>query len=111
MHIQDIEDNALGIMLVPFCVIMGLQRLSSLQNNEMEVYVGICSIFFLTTTRVLHSISTGVSPIVSVSWLSMLNMLVTLTKEGTVQVWRVRVNQDPNKPHMRANFLEPAGNL
>lgn len=39
----------------------------------------------------------------------MLNMLVTLTKEGTVQVWRVRVNQDPNKPHMRANFLEPAG--
>lgn len=66
---------------------------------------------FGTTIRALDSISTGTSPIVSVSWLSMLNMLVTLTKEGTVQVWRARVNQDPNKPHMRANFLEPAGNL
>ncbi|KAG0579545.1 hypothetical protein KC19_4G105700 [Ceratodon purpureus] len=54
-------------------------------------------------------VSTGTSPIVSVSWLSMLNMLVTLTKEGTVHVWRARVNSDPNKPHMRANFLEPAG--
>lgn len=53
--------------------------------------------------------STGTSPITSVSWLSMLNMLVTLTKEGVVQVWRPRVNPDPNKTNMRANFLEPAG--
>jgi hypothetical protein len=65
----------------------------------------------VTTVWALDSVSTGTSPIVSVSWLSMLNMLVTLTKEGTIHVWRARVNSDPNKPHMRANFLEPAGNL
>ncbi|XP_024381335.1 uncharacterized protein [Physcomitrium patens] len=54
-------------------------------------------------------ISTGTSPIVSVCWLAMLNMVVTLNKEGSVQAWRTRVAPDPNKPHMRANFLESAG--
>uniref|UniRef100_A0A7I4AE56 NPH3 domain-containing protein n=1 Tax=Physcomitrium patens TaxID=3218 RepID=A0A7I4AE56_PHYPA len=54
-------------------------------------------------------ISTGTSPIISVSWLSMLNMVITLNKEGTVQAWRARVAPNPSKPHMRANFLESAG--
>lgn len=63
----------------------------------------------VNTRLVLDSVSTGTSPIISVSWMSTLNMLVTLTKEGTVQVWRARVNSDPNKSHMRVNFLEPAG--
>jgi uncharacterized phage-associated protein len=58
---------------------------------------------------VLDSVSTGTNPIISLSWISMLNMLVTLTKDGTVQVWRARVNSDPNKSHMRSSFLEPAG--
>lgn len=58
-----------------------------------------------------YSVSTGASPITSISWLSMLNLLVSLTKEGTVSVWRTRGNLDPNKSLMRANFLESAGNF
>lgn len=41
----------------------------------------------------------------------MLNMVITLNKEGTVQAWRARVAPNPSKPHMRANFLESAGNF
>jgi len=43
------------------------------------------------------------------AWHSMLQLLITLTKEGTVQVWRPRVVSNPNRPQMRANFFEAAG--
>ena len=67
---------------------------------------------FVTTHWLLwYSVSTGASPITSISWLSMHNLLVSLTKEGTVSVWRTRGNLDPNKSLMRANFLESAGNF
>jgi hypothetical protein len=55
------------------------------------------------------SVPTGTIPIVSMAWHSMLQLLITLTKEGTVQVWRPRVVSNPNRPHMRANFFEAAG--
>ena len=78
-------------------------------NKMLSKYLNVCKQGVVITRLALDSISTGTNPIISLSWISMLNMLVTLTKEGKVQVWRARVNSDPNKSHMRANFLEPAG--
>lgn len=51
----------------------------------------------------------GSNPIPTVSWHPMLKLLITLTKEGNVQVWRTRVISNPNRPPMRAHFFEPAG--
>nr|XP_016486511.1 PREDICTED: syntaxin-binding protein 5-like [Nicotiana tabacum] len=53
----------------------------------------------------------GSQPITSVSWLPMLRLLVTLSKDGNIQVWKTRVVLNPNKPPMQANFFEPAGTL
>ncbi|KAM3252790.1 hypothetical protein P3L10_006860 [Capsicum annuum] len=50
----------------------------------------------------------GSQPITSVSWLPMLRLLVTLSKDGNIQVWKTRVVLNPNKPPMQANFFEPA---
>lgn len=50
----------------------------------------------------------GSQPITSVAWLPMLRILVTLSKDGTLQVWKTRVVLNPNKPPMQANFFEPA---
>lgn len=41
----------------------------------------------------------------------MLRLLLTLSKDGTVQVWKTRVIINPNRPPMQANFFEPAGEL
>ncbi|KAJ7952887.1 Transducin/WD40 repeat-like superfamily protein [Quillaja saponaria] len=53
-------------------------------------------------------IQVGSQPITSVAWLSMLRLLVTLSKDGTLQVWKTRVTVNPNRPPMQANFFEPA---
>ncbi|KAL3734266.1 hypothetical protein ACJRO7_023592 [Eucalyptus globulus] len=50
----------------------------------------------------------GSQPIISIAWLSMLRLLVTLSKDGNLQVWKTRVNLNPNRPPMQANFFEPA---
>ncbi|KAK0603672.1 hypothetical protein LWI29_007382 [Acer saccharum] len=50
----------------------------------------------------------GSQPITSVAWLPVLRMLVTLSKDGTLQVWKTRVNLNPNRPPMQANFFELA---
>lgn len=50
----------------------------------------------------------GSQPIASVSWLPMLRLLITLSKDGNLQVWKTRVVLNPNKPPMQANFFEPA---
>lgn len=50
----------------------------------------------------------GTQPITSISWLPMLRLLLTLSKDGTVQVWKTRVIINPNRPPMQANFFEPA---
>ncbi|XP_050363675.1 uncharacterized protein LOC126782463 [Argentina anserina] len=50
----------------------------------------------------------GSQPISSVSWLPMLRLLVTVTRDGTLQVWKTRVIINPNRPPMQANFFEPA---
>ncbi|GFP96936.1 hypothetical protein PHJA_001837700 [Phtheirospermum japonicum] len=50
----------------------------------------------------------GSQPITSVAWLPMLRLLVTLSKDGSIQVWKTRVNVNPNRPPMQANFFEPA---
>ncbi|KAL2621606.1 hypothetical protein R1flu_001811 [Riccia fluitans] len=51
----------------------------------------------------------GSNPVVSIQWHSMLQLLLTLSKEGSVQVWKPRVVLNPHRPHLRANFFEPAG--
>ncbi|CAA0840935.1 Transducin/WD40 repeat-like superfamily protein [Striga hermonthica] len=50
----------------------------------------------------------GSQPITSVSWLPMLRLLVTLSRDGSIQVWKTRTNVNPNRPPMQANFFEPA---
>ncbi|CAI0554080.1 unnamed protein product [Linum tenue] len=51
----------------------------------------------------------GSQPIASISWLSMLKLLVTVSKDGTLQVWKTRLVVNPNRPLMPANFFEQAG--
>ncbi len=53
----------------------------------------------------------GSQPITSVAWLPILRLLVTLSKDGTLQVWKTRVILNPNRPPMQANFFESAGKL
>lgn len=50
----------------------------------------------------------GSQPITSVSWLPTLRVLVTLSKDGTLQMWKTRVILNPNRPPTQANFFEPA---
>ncbi|XP_062153998.1 uncharacterized protein LOC133862240 [Alnus glutinosa] len=50
----------------------------------------------------------GSQPITSVAWLPILRLLVTLSMDGTLQVWKTRVMLNPNRPPMQANFFEPA---
>ncbi|KAM1091190.1 hypothetical protein ACFX2J_018508 [Malus domestica] len=50
----------------------------------------------------------GSQPIASVSWLPLLRLLVTVSQDGTLQVWKTRVIINPNRPPMQANFFEPA---
>ncbi|KAL3680721.1 hypothetical protein R1sor_023677 [Riccia sorocarpa] len=51
----------------------------------------------------------GSNPVASIQWHPMLQLLLTLSKEGAVQVWKPRVILNPHRPHLRANFFEPAG--
>ncbi|CAJ1942759.1 unnamed protein product [Sphenostylis stenocarpa] len=50
----------------------------------------------------------GSQPITSVSWLPMLRLLVTLSKDGSLHIWETRVTVNPNGPPTQANFFEPA---
>ncbi|KAG7011090.1 hypothetical protein SDJN02_27888, partial [Cucurbita argyrosperma subsp. argyrosperma] len=50
----------------------------------------------------------GSQPITSVAWLPMLRLLVSLSKDGNLQVWKTRVILNPNRPPTQANFFEPA---
>ncbi|XP_027336237.1 uncharacterized protein LOC113850080 [Abrus precatorius] len=50
----------------------------------------------------------GSQPITSVAWLPTLRLLVTLSRDGNVHVWKTRVIVNPNRPPMPANFFAPA---
>ncbi|KAK9166763.1 hypothetical protein Scep_001954 [Stephania cephalantha] len=50
----------------------------------------------------------GSQPISSIAWLPILRLLVTLSKDGNLQVWKTRVIINPNRPPMQANFFESA---
>lgn len=56
-------------------------------------------------------IQVGSQPITSIAWLPMLRLLVTLCRDGSLQVWKTRVIVNPNRPPMQANFFEPACKL
>ncbi|KAF9605441.1 hypothetical protein IFM89_017460 [Coptis chinensis] len=48
----------------------------------------------------------GSQPITSIAWIPTLRLLITLSKDGTLQVWKTRVINNPNMPPMQANFFE-----
>uniref|UniRef100_A0A1D1ZC59 Syntaxin-binding protein 5 n=1 Tax=Anthurium amnicola TaxID=1678845 RepID=A0A1D1ZC59_9ARAE len=50
----------------------------------------------------------GSNPIISISWIPMLWLLVTVSKDGALQVWKTRIITNPNKQPMQANFFEHA---
>ncbi|KAK9067088.1 hypothetical protein SSX86_014412 [Deinandra increscens subsp. villosa] len=50
----------------------------------------------------------GSQPIISVAWLPILRILATLSKDGTLQVWKTRVVVNSNRPQVQSNFFEPA---
>ncbi|WCJ31093.1 Transducin/WD40 repeat-like superfamily protein [Euphorbia peplus] len=51
----------------------------------------------------------GSQPITSIAWLPTLRLLVTVSKDGTLQVWKTRAMINPNRPSMQVNFFESAG--
>lgn len=51
----------------------------------------------------------GSNPIVAVAWHSLRQFLITLSKDGSLHVWRTHIIINSNRPPMRANFFEPAG--
>ncbi|KAF3793922.1 hypothetical protein EJ110_NYTH08865 [Nymphaea thermarum] len=51
----------------------------------------------------------GSQPIISIAWHPMLRLLITLSKDGNLQVWRTLVITNPNRQPMQANFFERAG--
>lgn len=51
----------------------------------------------------------GSHPITYISWISTLRLLVTLSRDGTLQAWKTRVVINPNRQPMEANFFEKAG--
>ncbi|XP_019431580.1 PREDICTED: uncharacterized protein LOC109338738 isoform X3 [Lupinus angustifolius] len=53
-------------------------------------------------------IQVGSQPITSVSWLPMLRLLVTVSKDGSLHVWETRVTVNPSIPSAQASFFEPA---
>ncbi|OWM64347.1 hypothetical protein CDL15_Pgr009270 [Punica granatum] len=50
----------------------------------------------------------GSQPITSIAWLPMFRLLVTLSRDGNLQIWKTRAISNPNRPPMQANFFEPA---
>ncbi|GER30860.1 transducin family protein [Striga asiatica] len=62
----------------------------------------------LLVSGILQCTQVGSQPITSVAWLPMLRLLVTLSRDGSIQVWKTRTNVNPNRPPMQANFFEPA---
>lgn len=50
----------------------------------------------------------GSHPITSISWLPMLRLLATVSKDGTLHVWKTRVTVNLNRPPVQANFFEHA---
>uniref|UniRef100_A0A803ML68 Transducin/WD40 repeat-like superfamily protein n=1 Tax=Chenopodium quinoa TaxID=63459 RepID=A0A803ML68_CHEQI len=50
----------------------------------------------------------GSQPITSVAWLPALRLIATLSKDGSLQVWKTRVVLNPNRAPMQASFFEPA---
>jgi WD40 repeat protein len=62
----------------------------------------IVPFFFISTQA-------GSQPITSVSWLPTLRLLVTISKDGGLQVWKTRVVINSNRQPMETNFFERAG--
>ena len=77
----------------------------------MLLTMGLSRSFAVLTSESALNFSTqvGSQPLTSVAWLPTLRVLVTLSKDGTLQMWKTRVILNPNRPPTQANFFEPAG--
>ncbi|KAF9622667.1 hypothetical protein IFM89_032588 [Coptis chinensis] len=53
----------------------------------------------------------GLQPITSIAWIPTLRLLITLSKDGTLQVWKTRVINNPNRHPMQTNFFELAASV
>ncbi|XP_057444985.1 uncharacterized protein LOC130737246 [Lotus japonicus] len=60
------------------------------------------------TPSMIGIIQVGSQPITSVAWLPISRLLVTLSRDGNLQVWKTRVVFNPNRPPVQANFFEPS---
>lgn len=69
------------------------------------------SVYFPTDLylSLLFSTQAGSQPITSVSWLPTLRLLITIAKDGALQVWKTRVIINPNRQPMETHFFERAG--
>ncbi|KAH0464369.1 hypothetical protein IEQ34_007155 [Dendrobium chrysotoxum] len=50
----------------------------------------------------------GSHPITSIAWLPSLRLLVTVSRDGVLQLWKTHVMINPNRQPMQANFFEHA---
>ncbi|PKU62784.1 uncharacterized protein LOC110101272 [Dendrobium catenatum] len=50
----------------------------------------------------------GSHPITSIAWLPSLRLLVTVSRDGVLQLWKTHVLINPNRQPMQANFFEHA---
>lgn len=74
-------------------------------SRRVLVIFGFTSIYLMCNFRT----QVGSQPITSIAWLPVLRLLVTVSKDGTLQAWKTRVILNPNRPPMQASFFEPAG--
>ncbi|XP_020588710.1 uncharacterized protein LOC110030375 [Phalaenopsis equestris] len=51
----------------------------------------------------------GSHPITSIAWLPSLRLIVTVAKDGALQVWKTHVMINSNRQPIQANFFEQAG--
>ncbi|OEL35932.1 hypothetical protein BAE44_0003049 [Dichanthelium oligosanthes] len=80
-------------------------------STERPSMIGIhLSVYFPTDFHLSLLLSTqaGSQPITSVSWLPTLRLLVTIAKDGALQVWKTRVLINPNRQPMETHFFEHA---
>lgn len=57
----------------------------------------------------LFSTQVGSQPITCISWIPTLRVLVTVSKDGSLQVWKTHPPTNPNWQSTQSNFFEPAG--
>jgi len=79
-----------------------------LLSIDGNIHVEACLSWVLMVIFIFRT-QVGSQPITSVAWLTTLRLLVTLSRDGNLQVWKTRVIVNLNTPPMPSSFFEPAG--